>query len=309
VHGFLEFLRKDWINLAVYLMVGVNVARINALRRRERRCSLLEADAERWPTVDGIATCRVLPVGLSRGYRLFVGAEPADGGRRAEWTRVFPLKKEADYYARALRGRTVAVHVEPYGDEKILCWDELKSAVPPFISETQGRLTPGGYAGAQVFRAVAWGGLGLATVDVATFVRNPDFMWYGMCLCGLSLALLGLGCLLLAPASMLRFRVLNLQEANTHGHFERVMRSILLFLVGAAVLVWVGVLSVHGLSKDSPDWMSFAMLSAPMFPLFWWSSVIAAAAVRELRPIAPVVEAARVDSGAVLVGTTDTVQG
>jgi len=297
MHSFLE-------NFGVYLVFMGIFLSFRTLRDRERRRTALETDAAEWPAVDGIATCRILPAGLN-GFRLFVGATPADGGRRAEWSRLFPHKEEADHYARALRGRTVAVHMEPYGGEaKILRWDELRSIAPPFVSETRGRLTRGGYAWAQGFRALAWGGMGLAAADVAWFVRNPDFMWHGLCLCELSLALVALGCLLLVPASMLRFRMRNLPDASGVGQFEGTSRSILLFLIAAAVAFWVGVLLFARLSGNSPDWVFFALVCAPMFPLFWWSSVVGTAAVRELRPVAPVVEAARVNSGAVLTGTT-----
>jgi len=305
MHGFVELLRHGSIDFGAYLVVlGIGAA-FRAPRDRERRRTVLEADAAEWPAVDGIATCRVLPAGLN-GFRLFVWAVPADGGRRTEWSRVFPVKQEADHYARALRGRTVAMHVDPYDDkERILRWDELKAAGPPFVSKTQGRLSRPDYAGAQGFRALAWGGLGLATADVAMFARNPDFMWRGMCLCELSMALLALGCLLLVPASKLRFRMKNLPHASSSGQFEGAARSVLLFLIAAAVMTWVGVLLFFGLSSKSPDWAFFSLLSAPMFPLFWWSSVVGTAAVRELRPIAPVVEAARVNSRAILTGTID----
>ena len=203
----------------------------------------------------------------------------------AEWSRWFPLQDEASHYAGALRGKTVAVHIEPYGHEKILRWDELRSMAPPFVSETQGRLTRAGYAGAQGFRALAWGGMGLAAADIAWFVRNPDFMWHGLCLCEFSLALLALGCLLLLPASKLRFRMRYLPHAICAGQFEGASRSILIFLIAAAGEVWAGVLFSSGLSSNSPDWVFFAVASAPVFPLFWWSSVVGTAAVRELRPI------------------------
>jgi hypothetical protein len=212
-------------------------------------------------------------------------AKPQDGAWRADWSREFALKEEADHYARALQGKTVAVHMEPYGSEKILCWDELKFVAPQFVSSTQGRLTHEGYVGAQAYRAVAWGGLGLAAADVAMFVRNPGFMWHGLCLCEFSLALLAVGCLLLFPASLLRFRMKNLPDVSHEWQFDGASRMILLFLVATAITVWVGVMSVHGLSDGSPDWMFYAVVSAPTFALFWWSSVIASASVRELRPI------------------------
>jgi len=290
MHGFVEALPRWLTNFGVYLVIWGIGAKFQAVRTRERRRAALEADAAEWPVVDGVATCRVLPAGWL-GFRLFVEAAPVDGGGRARWSRVFPLKEEADHYAQALRGRTLAVHVEPYGEEKILRWDELRS-VAPFVSKTQGRLTGAGYAGAQGFRALAWGGLGLTVADAAMFIRNPEFMWHGMCLCELSLALLGLGLLLLFPASMLRFRLRNLPDASVDGQFVRAARPVLLVLIAAAVSTFVGILAFAGLSSNSPDWVVFWLLSVPLFPLFWGLSVVGMA-VRELRPIA-VVEAPRV---------------
>ena len=293
MHGLVESLPRWLTNFGVYVVIVGIGAKLRSLRTHEQGRTRLEVDAAEWPAVDGVATCRVLPAGW-HGFRLFVEAAPSDGGSCAKWSSVFPLREEADYYARALRGRTVPVHLEPYGDEKVLRWDALRSIATPFVSKTQGRLTGAGYAGAQGFRALAWGGLALTTANAAMFLRNPDFMWHGICLCELSLALLGLGCLLLFPASMLRFRMLNLPDASGDGQFVGATRMVLLFLIAAAVSTFVGILGFAGLSSGSPDWVVFWLLSVPLFPLFWWSSVVGTAAVRELRPIPPVVEAARV---------------
>jgi hypothetical protein len=152
-----------------------------------------------------------------------------------------------------------------------------------------GPLGAGSYRAARTFKAVAWGGLGLAAVDVAIFAAKPDLMWRGLCMCDVSIGLILLGIALLIPANMLNSRLGRLPAYDPVQSAADFRQRLTIWLGAAAAAVMGGVILYGSLvsseSKDAPDWVWWAALTAPLFPLLTWSAMVGSAVVRELRPV------------------------
>lgn len=282
----MNWLSRHWEIFFWATLMFINGKHV-AFRQRQK---LLEGKAGPWPAVDGRARCSLLPAGLG-AYRLNVRGVVSWDHPDGSLTRTFSSKAEADYYRAALQGRTVQVHTNPRNaKESSLVWSEVTAGIPAYVSLRQGRLTPKGYAGAKVFCGVAAAGFAAAVADVGMFATpwGRNLEWHRLCLCDLSLLLLMLGLVLLAPAAILRVRLGELAETIRMETEREFWRRGTVWLSAAAAAIWVAGVCGAMASSPAPDWVFYVMMTAPVFPLLWRALGVGVRAVRELRPLTEV---------------------